>query len=486
MIQELNRVTVGLLIGFAIIALTLVFWSVIRSDTLLARDDNARNVIAEQAIQRGTIFDADGGVLAYSEADEQGIMQRIYPVPAAGAVGYYNFTYGTAGIEDAYNSELRGEAWLSDWETLVDDVLHRSLRGGDVRATVDLDVQQAAAAALGQRGGAVIVVEVPSGRVLAMISQPGFDPNTLEDNWKALTRDEATSPLLNRVTAGLYQPGGALQTVILAAQLASYSELEAGGAAALNVVVPDAQAVIMADGVQLACLPGTPAGELTLAEAYVYGCPAAFAHLLDEGALTPGQVWDRFGVLGLLAAPELAGYAVVIDDQPPHPLTANTPLADRRAALVGQGDLTVTPLHMVQVIAAVANRGRGVPLHLVDAVRPPDTDTWQPVAINSREPALLRADVAAALRLAMVQAAAQSPYVSQARRGTQVLYGHTALSYAGPPLTPYAWFLGFIDLTVGDDVGAIAAVVVIADEDDPGAAAQVAGAAFGALDQAGH
>lgn len=486
MIQELNRVTGALLAGFMIVALSLGFWSVIRAESLLARDDNARNVIAKQSIRRGTIFDQDGAALAYSVADESGVMQRVYPAPVAtGAIGYYSFTYGTAGIEAAYDAELRGETWRSDWETVIDEALHRSLRGGDVRATVDVDVQQAAAGALAGREGAVIVVEVPSGRVLAMVSQPGFDPNTLEADWEALTENKATSPLLNRVTAGLYQPGGALQTVILAARLAAHSQLDAGGAVVLNTVVPDAREPVVVDGLTLSCLPDTPARDLTLAEAYVYGCPAPFAQALAETALSPAQVWERFEVLGLLGVPELTGYETVLGEDRPDPLTADTPPDVRRAALAGQGDLTVTPLHMVQVVAAIANRGRAVPLHLVDAVRPPEADDWQPVRTAGPGPAMLRNDVASALRLAMLEAAAQSPHVSQARRGPYALYGHTALSFAGSPLTPYAWFLGFVDQTVGDEVAAVAAVVVIAGEDDPGAAAQVAGAAFGALDELG-
>ncbi len=486
MTHQLNRITAALLFGFLIVAVTLGFWSVIRADDLLAREDNARNVIAEQAIQRGSILDRDGAVLAYSRADKAGIMRRMYPVPAAaGAVGYYSFTYGTAGIEAAYDDELRGDAWLSDWQSLVDETLHRTLIGGDVRATVDRDVQQVAADALGNRLGAVVLVEVPSGRVLAMVSQPGFDPNKLDANWRALTADQDTSPLLNRVTSGFYQPGGALQTVILAALLGAHSELPNSGATVLNTMVPDAHDSVQANGLTLTCLDGVPDRDLTLAEAYMYGCPAVFANALSTesaltSTLTPERVWDRFATFGLLDVPEPVGFETAIRITLPRPLTDETPAEVLRAALVGQGDLTVTPLQMVQIVAAIANRGNAVPLHLVDATRPPDSEVWQPVPTPALDPALMRADVAAALRLAMLQAAAQSPAVSQAQRGDLVLYGHAALSLSGPPITPYAWFVGFVDQTVGSDVRAIAAIVVIEDEADPGAAAQVAGAAFAA------
>jgi len=108
-------------------------------------------------------------------------------------------------------------------------------------------------------------------------------------------------------------------------------------------------------------------------------------------------------------------------------------------------------------------------------VRAPDSDVWVAIKTPVEQPALLRLDVASALRLAMLQAAAQSPYVSQARRGDLVLYGHGAIAYGGPPPIPYAWFTGFVDRTQGSDNAAIVAVVVVEAEDDPGVAAQIAG-----------
>ncbi len=228
----------------------------------------------------------------------------------------------------------------------------------------------------------------------------------------------------------------------------------------------------------LTCLDGTPDTSLTLAAAYLYGCPAPFASALESG-LSPSNVWERFDLLGLLDAPTLAGFETV-SGAPPRRLTDRTPPDVLMAALTGQGDLLVTPLHMAQVVAAIANRGNAVPFHLVDAVRAPDSDAWQEMKLPVEQPALLRLDVASALRLAMLQAAAQSPYVSQARRGDLVLYGHSAIAYGGPPPIPFAWFTGFVDRTQGSENAAIVAVVVVEAEDNPGVAAQIAGDSFAA------
>ncbi|NDJ75290.1 MAG: hypothetical protein GYB65_03445 [Chloroflexi bacterium] len=488
MIRELNRLTLALLAGFGVVALVAVYWSVVRAETLRERGDNLRNVHADQRLQRGAIFDRDAVPLAYSVPDESGMMQRIYPDPAvAGAVGYFSLDYGAAGIEGAFDNELRGDDVRSGWEEFVDETLHRDPSGSDVRSTLDLDVQQAAAAALGDRQGAVVVVAVPSGAILALVSQPGIDPNRAEADIEALLPDDETAPLLNRVTTRRYPPGGALQTVVLAALLSADPDVSE---AALSVMVPDAAAPVTLalpdeDGdtaLTLACLVPPETETLTLAEAYSRGCPAPFA-LAPGNTLDPVRLWERFAAFHLLEPPVLAGFDLLPGEPTLLPVSELGP-DTLQAEAGGQGTLLVTPLHMLQVVVAIANGGNAVPLHLVDAVRPPDADGWHPVSVPLYRPALLRADVAQVLRLAMLQAAAQNPLVGRARQGEMVVYGHSALAYDEPDETPVAWFVGFADTTERDEPAALAVVVVIEDEPDPGAAADVAGSALFAAVQA--
>jgi cell division protein FtsI/penicillin-binding protein 2 len=162
-------------------------------------------------------------------------------------------------------------------------------------------------------------------------------------------------------------------------------------------------------------------------------------------------------------------------------LTDATSENDLKAAATGQGELTVTPLHMVQIVAAIANQGNGVPLHLVEAVRYPGESDWEVVDVPARKPAMLRPDVAEALRLVMQQTVGLSPYASRAQYGDLVIYGHSALAYAGPQATPYSWFLGFADLPDSVEAESVAVVVVVEDSGDPGAGADVANAVFSAL-----
>ncbi|MCZ7538430.1 MAG: penicillin-binding transpeptidase domain-containing protein [Anaerolineae bacterium] len=475
--RDLGRMALAVLIAFALAALSAAYWGVLRAEDLRARDDNARSVLAEQRIARGAILDRTGEPLALSEQGAGGLMVRRYPHPAAAsAVGYYSLTYGTAGIEAAYDGVLRGDEGRGELDTLLDELLHRSPAGSDVRATLDLGVQEAVVAALEGRAGAAVVLDAATGGVLALASLPGYDPNVLDAQWDALAADRAASPLLNRATAGLYQPGGAFQTVVLTALLGAQSDLSDGGERVLSRAVEEGSAPVAVNGLTLECA-STPAGDvLTLLDAYAFGCPAAFAAVFDAG-LTADLLWERLRVLGLLNAPALDGFetAAARSAQP------GSAASDAWLALLtGQGGLTVSPLQVAQLAAAIANGGNAMPPHLVDAVRKPEASDWQAVTGARQPAAMLRAEVARALERAMGYAAGANPATQQAQGDGYALFGHSALAYAGPDETPYAWFVGFARSSEGQGAGTTVAVVIVEDERDPAVAARIAGAAFAA------
>ena len=74
-------------------------------------------------------------------------------------------------------------------------------------STLSANLQTTAYNALGDRRGAVVAMEPSTGKILAMVSKPDFDPNSIEENWEWLVSDETNSSLLNRATQGQYPPG---------------------------------------------------------------------------------------------------------------------------------------------------------------------------------------------------------------------------------------------------------------------------------------
>jgi peptidoglycan glycosyltransferase len=185
MTQNIQRLAQFILIGFALIAASLFYWQVMRAPGLVAREDNPRLVQAELRAQRGRLLDRRGEALAYSDPLPDptglgGVVQRRYPHPEAShAAGYYSLRYGTGGAESAFDNTL-----------------------------------------LGERQGAVVLLDIATGEVLALVSHPSYDPNTLDDDWDALTEDLG-APLLNRATQGVYALGDLARLVGLTGLLSA-------------------------------------------------------------------------------------------------------------------------------------------------------------------------------------------------------------------------------------------------------------------------
>ena len=92
--------------------------------------------------------------------------------------GFFNFSFGAAGVEQTYNDELSGNAVSQEYQTLRDLFIEHDSTG-DVTLTMRADVQQVARDALGERNGAVVAIDPRDGSILAMWSFPSFDPNPL-------------------------------------------------------------------------------------------------------------------------------------------------------------------------------------------------------------------------------------------------------------------------------------------------------------------
>jgi penicillin-binding protein 2 len=136
---------------------------------------------------------------------------------------------GKTGIERFYEAELHGKVGYEEVETNARDRVLRVLKrtdplpGKDLQLTLDAGLQEVAEKALGGRRGAVVAIQPSTGDVLAMVSQPSFDPNPFVTgiSFKAYAdlRDSIDRPLYNRVLRGLYPPGSTIKPVVAVAGL---------------------------------------------------------------------------------------------------------------------------------------------------------------------------------------------------------------------------------------------------------------------------
>ena len=433
--RTLLRTAGALVVALAVLATTCGYWTVARADWLGARADNPRRVLYEERIRRGRILDREGEPLTDIRIAPSGVITRTYPVPeAAPVVGYATLRYGTGGMEAAYDDALRGEVGRGVLETAWQALLHRPPEGRDVQLTLDAELQRLAQKALEGKDGAAVLIEGDTGGILAMASSPTFHPGHLEETWGAL-REDGSAPLLNRATQGLYQPGTALQTVVVAEALRQgvIEDLEANVGGALTERIP-------VDGAELSC-SGPPEGAATLANAYAAGCPAPVRDLGDR--MGPKGLAEAMARWRLLEPPKLALPTEASDWSAE---TAATPELEA----IGQGTLTVSPLQMALVAAAVGNDGALPEPELVLAVQD-EAFRWREIELGEPQAVLSPSEAHTVL-------SAWRHWNPQGERlSGEGLPGHWGIAVAGEG-NPHAWFIGVSPASEGS-MYAVAALV---------------------------
>lgn len=431
--SNINRTINLILILFALVTVWLGYWGVARAPELLAREDNPRQVVAEQRVRRGQILDRHGTPLAWSEADVEGYVERYYTGDwLAHVVGYYSLRYGVGGIEATFDEQLRGEVDRTAWETWRDELLHRPQIGQDVQLTLDADLQRAASETLGEQTGAIVLLDAGTGEVLALVSHPTFDPNQLDEDWKVL-RQAPGQPLFNRATQGLYPAGAIFNTVIMAAALEE-------GLTAPSQVFHDKYGREKIGDITVRCANHPGIITFDLLHAAAYGCNITFAQLsLRLGSDSVIEYARRFGI-GLLPRLEIPSQA--------GQLAGELFLSPEALVLTsfGQGEVLVSPLQMALVAATVANEGQmprpTLLLHQIEPARP-----------------VISQETAQVIRQAMVLAVAEGPAGQAALPGVTVA-GKVGTAKVGDEAIPHAWFIGFAPAGPGETPHFAIAVVV--------------------------
>ncbi|GIK58965.1 MAG: hypothetical protein BroJett015_46280 [Chloroflexota bacterium] len=377
--QRLQQVLTVILVGYLLVANSLVYWGFARAQTILARSDNPRLVETELRIQRGAIFDRAGIVLAETINTPQTAV-RQYPIAAIGpAVGYYSFRHGAAGVEEGYNAILRGDP-TDFWQQMVQQNLHQPQTGQAISLSLDARLQQIADALLGARPGAMLLLDTQTGEILAMASHPTYDPNRLDAEFETLVA-AADAPLLNRAAQGQYQPGSLLQPFLLAAAWEQ-------GFIRLNEIAPDANRPVTVNGQTLPCATPPP-DPATWADVLAHRCPGPMQELAVEMGVS--GLNGVFADFGLTAVPNL-------------PLNTETsplrPLTDAALAGIGQENLVLTPLQLARAWGALAGDGRVLNPRLVTAVWDAQGNP-QPVAPPAANSPVISSETARAIRQAL-------------------------------------------------------------------------------------
>lgn len=350
--KEFARVTYIFVTLFLVLSGYLVYFNLVKSKDVVNSPYNIRQDLMAERVVRGKIVDSQGEVLAQTVVAEDGSETREYPYGDifAHVVGYS--VQGKSGLESIQNfSLLTSNAFFG--EKLINEFKDEKNIGDTVVTTLNANLQQAAYRALGNNKGAVVVMEVSTGKILTMVSKPTFDPYTVSDNWEALNNDE-NSVLLNRATMGQYAPGSIFKIVTTLAYMREYPDY-----ADYSYYC---EGEISRDGTTIPCYNHTIHGQETLADSVANSCNASFSNiglLLDRTKwkeTTKDLLFDR-------SLPCDLRY-----QESKFRLTATDPSAEVMMTAMGQGKTQVSPYHMAMITAAIANGGKLMKPYLVDQI----------------------------------------------------------------------------------------------------------------------
>ncbi len=180
--RAIGRVAMAVIVLMLLLVAQLTYLQVLDANTLAKDPRNTRTYLKDFTRPRGEIISADGKILARSipSKDEYGY-QREYPYGElfAQTVGYQSVVVGSTGVENYYSAVLSGRdrshLRLGD----LGDLLLGKQQTGNVVLSLRVDVQLIAKAALGTQAGSVVVTDPRTGAIIAMYSNPSFDPQPL-------------------------------------------------------------------------------------------------------------------------------------------------------------------------------------------------------------------------------------------------------------------------------------------------------------------
>ncbi len=402
----------------------------VESEDVINNPYNKRLERFSDRIFRGSILSADGQVLAETVLGEEGEELRVYPFGNLFAHVVGHSSKGKTGLEAQGDFYLL-TSHVNLLEQIFDQLSDRKDPGDDLVTTLDVGLQQVAYAALGDRKGAVVALEPGTGKILAMVSKPDYDPNpfSLDGAWEGLlSEDNDQAQLLNRATQGLYPPGSVFKIVTM---LEAMREDPAG----YGDEPFTCSGVFTQDDYSIRCYQGTVHGQQDLGLAFANSCNGAFAKLglgLDLDAMHGLAEQLLFnGELPLPMAYSKSSYQ----------MEAGADEWEILQTAIGQGRTQVTPMHVAMITAAIANGGVLMEPYLMDHVQDQageEVKKFLPKAYGS----LMTAEESAGLNALMVRVVTEGTG-SALRDAPYQAAGKTGSAEFRRDRETNAWFTGY-------------------------------------------
>ena len=474
--RRIRRLTIALAGMFVLLFAQISYVQVFHADAIAGNPANARRqLIAQYKVFRGPILASDGQTPLALSRQTKGelIYRRRYPDGPlyAGATGFYSVVFGRSELEQSMDPFLNGDAPELAAQTFADLILGHPKRGASVVTTIDADLQAVATQALGSQQGAVVALDPRSGAVLAMVSNPTYDPNALSSGtgdqirtqWDKLNADPS-HPLLSNANDELFPPGSTFKIITASAALENGANPQTTYPNPPALDLPLSSGTLQNFGGEH-CAGG--ASQISLATAFQISCNVTFGEIgLDLGA---GKLQAQAEAYGFCRTdpPQRADCI-----EPTIPFTipfqtgrfpvpgyfeGNDPLVAISA--IGQDNVLANPLQMALVSATVANGGTMMQPQLVKEIRDPQgriVKTFDPQEYGQP----ISESTAAALTQMMVSVTQPGGTASGFVNVPGVtVAGKTGTAQHGEGAAPHAWFTAFAPA----DHPQIAVAVIVLD-----------------------
>ncbi len=347
----------GIVALFLCMCIYFGYYLQVQSEDVINNPYNARIGRLSDHVRRGRILASDGTVLAETRimTDSDGTEVRVYPYGElyAHVVGYVDA--GKTGVESLANFYLLS-SHTNSLEKVMNELSGEKNPGDHVVTTLDPELQTLAWEALGNRRGAVIALEPGTGKILAMVSKPAFDPNRISEQWTELVQgDQTEARLLNRATQGLYPPGSTFKIITALEYMREHPDV-------YKEFTFSCTGIFEYEKNKIQCYHKTAHGEESFMQAFADSCNGAFASIgptLDLEGLKNLSEQLLFNREQPLALPY---------SKSTYSMGGDAPVWEILQTSIGQGNTLMTPMHNLMIMSAIANGGMLMEPYLIDHV----------------------------------------------------------------------------------------------------------------------
>lgn len=389
---------------------------------------NSRQEILLSQNYRGTLYSRNGEELAFTKLDGDQQETRVYPYGRlfSHVIGYS--TRGRTGIEELANYYLINTG-ISLNSKVANDMAGLKNPGDNVYTTLDVGLQEQADSLLGLYRGAVIVTEVKTGNVLAMVSHPDFDPNEIADIWDSLAEDPDSSVLVNRATQGLYPPGSTFKMVTALEYIRenpdTYGEYSF-----------HCPGYFKSGDSRINCYHGISHGDVDFTLSFAKSCNASFSNI--GMSLDRNDFQDTLDKLLFNESLPIALRSARSSGNVSEDMTDS----EMMQTAIGQGKTLITPMHLNLITCAVANDGVLMEPRLLDrvvtaqgkTVKTFDTNVWGRM-MSQEEAAALKELMTAVVEQGTASKLKGREYTAAGKTGSAEFNNVKGDSHA--------WFTGF-------------------------------------------